>query len=329
MADVVLFRSPDSRDFDAALKESFSKAFPPGGRVAVKLHMGEGSHHFDEVLAARCVFLLKELGMEPFLFDSPVMYSGNRDTATGYLKRAAENGFSEKTMGCPVLVSNKSEKVEGNHFPIGVCRDLVEADGILVLSHFKGHPCCGAAGALKNLGMGGVDRDSKAAMHAGAKPVLTGECDACGLCAEGCPGSSITISETAVIHQNSCWGCDRCVDVCPNNALEPNLADFNRLLIDGAAAVLSKAPHTFYVNDVRKITRLCDCCSDPGNRIAPDVGVLLGTNPVAIDQASTDLAIQAAGKDVFFEEHARNPYAHVREAAERGLGSLTYLLESG
>ena len=60
--------------------------------------------------------------------------------------------------------------------------------------------------------------------------------------------------------------------------------------------------------------------------MAPDVGVFLGTDPVAIDQVSTDLAIKGAGKDVFYEEHGRNPYAHVKEAEKRGLGSTKYTL---
>jgi uncharacterized Fe-S center protein len=326
MADIAYFRSPDSAEFLSTFKEAVSQAFPPNARIAAKLHMGEGDHHFDGSLTARCISALHELGMEPFLFDSPVMYSGDRHTVQGYRKRAAENGFSEATVGCPVVISNKSAKVEGKYLPVGVCKDLLEADALLALSHFKGHPCPGAAGALKNLGMGGVDRETKTAIHGGSKPVLIGECDACGLCAEGCPGSAIQIKKTAEINQSSCWGCGRCVDVCPKDALEPQLASFDALLIDAAAAILSRVPHAFYVNDVRRITRLCDCCRNPGAEIAPDVGVLLGADPVAIDQASTDLAIRAAGSDVFHKQHGRDPYRHVREAADRGLGSVSYRL---
>jgi uncharacterized Fe-S center protein len=327
MAEITLFRSPDSTEFDTAFKDVAFRAFPEKGRIALKLHMGEGKvHHFDENLAGHCVSLLKELGYEPFLFDSPVMYSGDRSTPKGYLRLAAQNGFSEKSMGCDVAVSNQSEKVDGKYLTIGVCRDLIDADGVLVLSHFKGHPCSGAAGALKNLGMGGVDRESKTAMHAGSKAVLTGDCDGCGECVEGCPGSALKVSKTVQINSGACWGCGRCIDVCPQGALESEEAGFDALLIDGAAAVLSRLSKILYINDARKITRLCDCCRDAGPNVAPDVGVFLGSDPVAIDQASTDLAIQAAGKDVFFEEHGRNPYGHVREAETRGLGSTKYRL---
>lgn len=326
MVDLEFFRSADAKAFDDHFRQAAARAFPKSARIAIKLHMGEGRHHFDRPLTARCVTALKGLGMRPFLFDSPVMYAGPRHTVAGYRAKAAENGFSEDGVGCPVVISNDSRAVRGRYLSIGVCRDLVEADGLLVLSHLKGHPCTGVGGALKNLGMGGVDRETKTALHAGAKPVVTGECDACGQCAEGCPGSSITVSETARIDHGSCWGCGRCVDTCPQGALEPNQASFDALLIDGAGAVLSSVRRALYVNDVRKITRLCDCCRNPGPEIAPDVGVLLGTDPAAIDRASVDLAIQSAGKDVFYEAHARDSYTHIREAADRRLGELAYQL---
>lgn len=326
MTDILLFRSPDSPAFEEAFRAAVLESFPPGGRIAVKLHMGEGHHHFDRDLARRLVSRLRECDLDPFLFDSPVMYPGSRHTEDGYRQQASENGFSESAVGCPIVISNESVPVPGRHLPVGVCQDLIDSAGVLVLSHFKGHPCSGAAGALKNLGMGGVDRESKGAMHEGAKPVLTGECSACGKCVEGCPGSAIRIDRIAQIDSGSCWGCGRCIDECPERALEPERATFAEILIDGARGVLRKIPAALYVNDVRRVTRLCDCCRDPGPEIAPDVGVLLSTDPVAIDRASTDLAVRAAGEDVFAREHGRDAYAHIREAADRGLGSFEYEL---
>jgi len=279
MSNLVLFPPADPERFDGILSDSLADRFDPNARLAVKLHMGEGEHHFDRDLAARCIAVATRNGMRPFLFDSPVMYSGARHTVGGYLARAAENGFSEDRMGCPVVISDESETVEGRYLPIGVLRDLSQADGVLVLSHVKGHACTGAAGALKNLGMGGVDRRTKTSMHTGSRPVLTGECDACGECAEGCPGSAIQVQDRARIDQGACWGCGRCIDVCPRGALEPETASFDALLVDGAAAVLSRVRRSLYVNDVRKITRLCDCCRNPGPLIAPDVGTLIGDDP--------------------------------------------------
>ncbi len=328
MADLVLFRNMDSLEFDRALDESFSRSFPGAARVALKLHMGEGSHHFDLALTRRCVMRLKAMGMKPFLFDSPVMYPGERHTPEGYLRRAAANGFSEVDIGCPIRVSEDSQPVDGKLLGIGVCGELADADAVLVLSHVKGHPCSGIGGALKNLGMGGVDRKSKTSMHAGAKAILTGECNGCGTCIEGCPGSALKVFEDRIrIDEGACWGCGRCIDECPNGALDSRTASFDALLVDGAAAVISRIDHAFYINDIRKITRLCDCCRDAGPEIAPDVGVLLGTDPVAIDQASVDLAVRAAGEDVFFKEHGRDSYIHIREAADRGLGSLEYSIQ--
>lgn len=44
-------------------------------------------------------------------------------------------------------------------------------------------------------------------------------CIACGVCADTCPRSAISLEETAVIDPQRCNGCGMCVNECPYGAL--------------------------------------------------------------------------------------------------------------
>ena len=87
-----------------------------------------------------------------------------------------------------------------------------------------------------------------------------------------------------------------------------------------------KVKPIYYVNDVRSITKNCDCFSNPGELIAADLGILLSNDIVAVEKASTDLVNEQEGKDVFKEAHNHDPYLQIREAAKLGLGKKDYEL---
>ena len=56
------------------------------------------------------------------------------------------------------------------------------------------------------------------------KPVVTGECDGCGVCVEACPRGAISLEgSNPVIDIVSCNGCGACVSACPRGVLQlPN-----------------------------------------------------------------------------------------------------------
>jgi uncharacterized Fe-S center protein len=89
---------------------------------------------------------------------------------------------------------------------------------------------------------------------------------------------------------------------------------FDILLSEAAGAVLKAVGNkpVFYVNDVRIITKNCDCFSNPGALIAKDVGIVLGDDIVAVEMASTDAVIN------------HDPYLHIKEAEKLGLGNGDY-----
>ncbi|MBD3355488.1 DUF362 domain-containing protein [Candidatus Woesearchaeota archaeon] len=149
------------------LKEQIKGIWQKGDKVAVKLHMGEkhNSYYLKPKIIKKIIDVLLDEGVKPFLFDSVVLYAGARDSKQKYEKVAEEHGFSEEEIGCPVVIGKEGIVVEAKDINVHVCKELEEADGMLVVSHVKGHCSCGFGGAIKNLGMGGVTPQSKSVIH--------------------------------------------------------------------------------------------------------------------------------------------------------------------
>jgi uncharacterized Fe-S center protein len=197
----------------------------------------------------------------------------------------------------------------------------------LVISHFKGHSCSGFGGAIKNFGMGGMMAESKATIHNGSKPIFNETtCTGCGTCARLCPAGAIKMVDNhPQIDLNTCLGCSMCEINCPTKSLTPNLAIFDDLLAQGAAACINNLPkNSFYINFIQNITRECDCWGTASEIIAPDKGILFSDNPVAIDQASLDLV----GAELFKTIHHRDPASQIKYAETYTKFTHDYQLES-
>ncbi len=158
------------KDLDK-LKETFREQikgiFDKGDKVAVKLHMGEkhNTYYLRPEIIKEMIDVLLDEGLKPFLFDSVVLYAGARDSKQGYEEVAEEHGFTKDNVGCDVVIGEEGTVVEAKDINVHVCKELEDADGMLVVSHVKGHCSCGFGGAIKNLGMGGVTPQSKSIIH--------------------------------------------------------------------------------------------------------------------------------------------------------------------
>jgi len=217
-------------------------------------------------------------------------------------------------MGCPIIVSDEFEIFKTKNLDVQVCKPLIEADSMLVLTHVKGHACSGMGGSIKNLGMGCVFSKTKKEIHTLSQPKLTGSCVNCNICLAACPFSAITKgSEHPKFNLNGCFGCDACIEVCPENALEPKIASFDKLLAEAAFAVVKKVKKIHYINAIINISRFCDCVTENGPILLPDIGYLASNDIVEIDRKSIYLVNQKAGKDIFKENHNKDPYAQVNE----------------
>ncbi len=304
------------------------------GRVAIKLHMGEKGNKFflKPTFVKKIINILLSIGVKPFLFDSPVVYNSSRNTVKGYQMVAKEHGFSEENIGCPVVISDEfieeTISLEGKEVTYQVCKSLSEADGVLVLSHVKGHICSGFGAGIKNLGMGALTKASKGLIHDGGEPVYTQGCSLCGLCSKNCPTNNIRYENRPFFDKSWCCGCSNCIAVCPIHALKPKIALFSDLLSGGAWAALKNFKKAYFINVLKDIAKLCDCDPHAGPKVLEDIGYLCSEDLTAIDKASHDFIIKRAGKDIFKELHHISPLNHIKAFARFSGTSLEYSLKS-
>lgn len=311
--------------------------------VLVKLHMGERGNKFylKPPVIKQFVDALLAIGARPFLFDTAVKYEGGRNTPEKYMATAKEHGFCE--LGCPVVIGNDGHSVPVDmrgttdmpEYAFEVADELRDAEFVLSVAHGKGHMMSGFGGSVKAFGMGGVSKESKGFIHAAGAPVLSNAeaCRLCGVCMEGCPMKAITVVKSGAkagwsIDYGKCFGCQRCVKTCPQKALVWKGEQFDLMLAAGATACFTesernKKKKAVFVNVLVDIAKRCDCASDAGPVISPDVGVVVSDDPVAADAASIDLLEKAMGRTLESVQSV-DPRAHVRYAAKLGMGRMEY-----
>jgi uncharacterized Fe-S center protein len=357
-SQVFFFKYGGSRTYLRGLRALFSEiayVVSPGDSVAVKLHMGEyGSiNYLRPPLVRRVCDLIKGAGGKPFVTDSTALYPVRRFTASQYLTTAAFNGFTRESLEAPVIIAGGEQGDDGEWVEIPrqvsdcsldrvqVATEILNADSLIVLSHVKGHGLGGLGGSIKNMAMGCVTKESKAAQHKASRPVLEpSECTVCGECVEACPFQALSIvDETLARDDDRCQSCDHCREICPEEAwhLLPGAKEnFQVYVAHSACGVLSRFNNkAAFINFVQDVTPLCDCAAPSGLPVVADVGILASTDVVAADKASLDLIAEAKpiGKysemvstDIMGELHKTDSLVQMRTAQELGLGNMTYEL---
>jgi len=323
MSKVYLLK--DFSKLKVATGDLLGNFYSPGSDVLVKIHFGEPGNKtalFPKDVEP-IINSLKDSDLRPTFIDTLVAYSSPRGTVKGYEQVVKERGYDNLA---PFVISDSYTEVETKDFVAQVCKELVEAKNILVLSHVKGHACSGFGGAIKNLGMGGVMAETKSVEHSLCKPKLVSACTGCGICVDRCPAGAIRLTNgKAEFNLDTCWGCSICQLSCPHGCIAPEKSSFDDLLAQGAAAVINNLPQTaYYVNIIKNVTKFCDCEVDSGAVIAQDVGVLFSDNPVAIDKASVELVRKTEGRRVFEVENHKDPLLHVNFASEYTGKGLDY-----
>lgn len=294
--------------FDRA---GFNEFIQKDALTAIKLTFGEhGSDGFiSPVFVRQVVDKLKENGAKPFLTDTNTLYSGSRHNSIDHLLTALEHGFGYTVTGAPIIIADglRSEsmtevQIDKKHFrKVKLATDIVSADSMIVLSHFKGHEMAGFGGAIKNLAMGGAPALGKKEQHALKIVVDQEKCVGCSKCSVVCPETAIRMSEMkANVSPDACIGCGECLTVCPVKAngmdWATDLADFlERMTEYGYGVHKTHEKRIGYINFLLNITPDCDCASWSDAPIVPDIGFLASTDPVAIDQASYDLVNKQLG----------------------------------
>lgn len=329
-------------------KSGIGSSIKANDLIALKIHFGEqGNKNFVSPSYVKIIAdKIKEKGGKPFLSDTNVLYVGKRANSIDHLNVAIAHGFGK--VDIPLIISGglkgKNEvkvPIEGKIFKeVMIASEIYAADTLVGITHFKGHGMTGFGGALKNIGMGCASRTGKFAMHSSVIPRIDLEqCIGCGTCSKYCPGEAIMIKEKkAWIEKAKCIGCGQCIHNCPQRAImipwdsvSPEL--FQRRMVEYVYGALLNKKAKGFINFLNKITRGCDCMSNPGSPIMPDIGVLASLDPIAIDQASVDLVNQAkgfkmkAGVDKFRTIYPGTDWKFQLEYGEKiGLGSRKYRL---
>jgi len=325
--------------------------------VAVKLHFGEAGNtsFIRPVLVRQIVDRIVELGASPFLTDANTLYAGTRGDAVSHLNTAIKNGFAYSVVNAPVIIADGIRGASLSRVAIDqkiiktayIGRDIVEADALISLAHFKGHELSGFGGTIKNIGMGCASRKGKLEQHSGLSPkVKSKKCVGCGDCVGHCSQKAISLKkEKAIIDPKKCVGCGECILVCPNSAIDIQWSNdiplFQKKMAEYTLAVLKgKGEKAVFLNFLTNVSPACDCYGYSDAPIVPDIGITASRDPVAIDQASVDLVNQQtaasgtcltkgreAGEDKFRGVYPNIDWTTQLEyAQEIGLGSREYEL---
>ena len=358
-SEVFFFPYDEGRAFLRGLRTLFSRianVISAGDSVAVKVHMGEygGSAYLRPPIVHRVCDLIKEAGGKPFVTDTTTLYPARRFTASQYLATAAFNGFTEESLGVPVVIADGEQGYDGEWVHIAkripncsldrikIARGIFDADSMIVLSHVKGHELSGFGGSIKNVAMGCVTKDSKAAQHRLNRGVMDlTKCTGCGQCVEVCAFKALSVIEEKIARdEEKCMNCNTCLYLCPEGvfSLPPQVKEvFQVYLAHATAGVLSRfRSKVAFINFIQDVTRLCDCVAPSGLQVIPDIGILASADVVAIDKASLDLIAQSkplgefahvSSPDILGKINGTDSLIQVRAAQELDLGNIVYQLK--
>jgi uncharacterized Fe-S center protein len=323
--------------------------------IALKVHFGErmNTAFLSPIYIREIVKKVKAAGGRPFLTDANTLYVGGRSNAVDHTVTAIRNGFGYATVEAPIIIAdglNGKEYVEVDvglkHFEkVKIASAAYHADGMIAVSHFKGHEVTGFGGAIKNIGMGLGCRSGKQMMHADVHPTIDDEkCITCEKCTEWCASHALKlVGERIEIDYDKCVGCGECIVTCPQQAMaiswdSPVEKVQERIVEYAYGAVKDKKGKCAFLNFMINITPDCDCWPYSDAAFVADVGIAASLDPVALDTACADLVnkAQAIDNTALAEKSAPDKFraihpavdwdAQLRYAEEVGLGSREYTL---
>jgi uncharacterized Fe-S center protein len=311
--------------------------------VAFKTHFGEeNSQGYVRPLHFKMMGdLARQRQAHPFLTETSTLYSGMRHQAVSHIELAQRHGFGFENTGLPIIMADGLTGDEEMDVPIPgkiyrqvkIASLIVKTQALVMVSHFTGHLAAGFGAALKNMGMGCASRRGKLEQHSTAKPsVKAKKCSGCAACLRWCPAQAIAMVDgVARINKSACIGCAECLTVCRFDAIGYNWSatyeQLQRKIVEHAWGVaLAKKGKVLYVNFLTRISKDCDCMGG-FRRITPDVGVLIASDPVALDAASLDLVERRVGKPLTALAYDIPHRVQLDYAREIGFGNPDYQLE--
>ena len=287
-----------------ALKEiGFEQKIKNGNKIVIKTHFGalENTRYLRPSYIRFLCEYVKGLGGTPSVAEScgwgiPESVSGThteysgRATEEEYLETALKHGFTEETMGAPILMLDgkvgadiEIQKINGKIFnEVLVAGRLREFDYMVIATHFKGHAGSGFGGAIKNLGIGCVSKGGKVEAHTGKTfEIDFDNCNPnCMNCINICPTNALSKDDNNKLkfNEDECKFCYMCASVCKDKIIsigDVSREDFVTQMVDNAKGVVDYFGKNkiFYINYAIDITYQCDCTGGSDIPFVPDVGV--------------------------------------------------------
>ena len=265
------------------------------GNVAIKVHSGEaGNQNFLHPEFWKPV--VDHVGGT--VVECNTAYEGERNSSEKHRKLIGAHGWNnyftvdlmdEDGPDVEIPIKRHHEHLKSDI----VGKNFMKYDSMLVLSHFKGHPMGGYGGALKQLSIGCASSAGKVNIHSAGK-------------------------YTSAEDQDVVW-----TDLPEQNAFLESMAEAASAVVDHFQDKI------VYVNVMANMSVDCDCCAIAEDPCMKDIGILISTDPVAIDKACIDLVKQSddPGKEHFLERvTSRNGEHTIDAACDLGIGVMEYEL---
>ena len=265
------------------------------GNVAIKVHSGEaGNQNFLHPEFWKPV--VDHVGGT--VVECNTAYEGERNSSEKHRKLIGAHGWNnyfavdlmdEDGPDVEIPIKRHHEHLKTDI----VGKNFMKYDSMLVLSHFKGHPMGGYGGALKQLSIGCASSAGKVNIHSAGK-------------------------YTSAEDQDVVW-----TDLPEQNAFLESMAEAASAVVDHFQDKI------VYVNVMANMSVDCDCCAIAEDPCMKDIGILISTDPVAIDKACIDLVKQSddPGKEHFLERvTSRNGEHTIDAACDLGIGVMEYEL---
>ena len=325
-------------------KAGFDNIIGKHDLTAVKTHFGERgvSSYVLPKYIEPIIRKIKACGAKAFLSDTNVLYKSERDNAVDHLNLAHDHGFTLENTGAPVIIADGINGINEQKIKIdaplnqsvNIAQEYLTANSIVVVTHATGHLGSGFGATIKNLGMGMSSRKGKLTQHSVSHPeILERKCIKCGTCLKWCPVDAIVMNEdSAFINDDKCIGCGECVAVCRPDAVkfkwDSGSIILQQQIVEHALGIVKvkkgkMAYFTFLIN----MTKDCDCIAQKPDFILEDIGVIAGTDPLAIDQAVWDLTAKRGENINKLSYPAIDGEEQLRYGAKIGLGSRDYEIE--
>ena len=259
------------------------------GKVAIKLHTGEGdnSNNLEPDF-------IKELvnTVDGTIVECNTAYGGSRANTALHMQVARDRGYTaiaevdimdaQGGIEIPVIGGTRLQTNQ-------VGANFVNYDFFIILSHFKGHAMGGFGGALKNTSIGIASSEGKSLIHTAGKQTT-----------------------------GFGWG-------WPVDEFTESMAEAAKSVSD----YLDNGNNIIYINVANRLSVDCDCVANPAEPDMHDFGILASLDPVALDQACVDLVYAAPDGESVVKRIESRKGTHILEHADAiGLGSREYRIVS-